>query len=294
MKVLLLGATGYLGSTVGKHLATAGHEVVAVVRSDPARIGTKFETRAGDLRSPQMLRTVVGPDIDAVVHAAAPIGDWDADLRAMQALVAPLQGSGKPFVYLSGIWILGPTPDADENSPVAPIPKAAGRPALEAAVRIDGIRGIVVRPGIVYGKGAGIPRGMVMRARRDGVCRYVVGAAGDVVADTEPPRWPMVHVDDVGSLVSLALEKAEPGAVLHAIGEPGVPVDAVARAADRAAGGTGATKPWPVAEAAAELGAAYAQALATSQVIRATRAAALGWHPGHTDAVGWIETDSYS
>jgi hypothetical protein len=46
-------------------------------------------------------------------------------------------------------------------------------------------------------------------------------------------RWSAVHVSDVARLYRLAFEKAEPGAIYHAVGEEGVSLKAIAEAIGR-------------------------------------------------------------
>jgi nucleoside-diphosphate-sugar epimerase len=46
-------------------------------------------------------------------------------------------------------------------------------------------------------------------------------------------RWPAAHVSDVARLYRLAVEKAEPGAIYHAVGEEGVSMKAIAEALGR-------------------------------------------------------------
>jgi nucleoside-diphosphate-sugar epimerase len=46
-------------------------------------------------------------------------------------------------------------------------------------------------------------------------------------------RWSAVHVSDVACLYRLAFEKAEPGAIYHAVGEEGVSLKAIAEAIGR-------------------------------------------------------------
>ena len=48
------------------------------------------------------------PDIDAVVHAGAPLGDWAADTKAVTALLDRIRPGGA-FVYVSGTWVVGPS-----------------------------------------------------------------------------------------------------------------------------------------------------------------------------------------
>jgi nucleoside-diphosphate-sugar epimerase len=61
-------------------------------------------------------------------------------------------------------------------------------------------------------------------ARDKGVSGYVGDGAN---------RWPAVHRSDAARLVRLGLEQAEPGAVLHAMGEQGIPTRAIADAIGR-------------------------------------------------------------
>jgi nucleoside-diphosphate-sugar epimerase len=46
-------------------------------------------------------------------------------------------------------------------------------------------------------------------------------------------RWPAAHVSDVARLYRLAFEKAEPGAIYHAVDEEGVSMKAIAEALGR-------------------------------------------------------------
>lgn len=287
MKVLVLGSTGYLGSALTATLTAAGHEVVPLVRGDSPARPTATETRIGDLAAPATLRAAVTPDIDAVVHAAAPLGDWERERTAVQTMLGALGNREKRFVYLSGTWVLGPSSVAlDERSPARPIPLVAGRETLEALVTGSRVTGIVLRPGIVHGRGGGIPAMLSTWAGELGRGRFV----GREPAAT----WPTVHVDDLARLVEIALTGGLPGDVLHGIAQFGVPVADIARAADVAAGGTGRAEPWDEADAGTVLGPAFAEALATSQVVTAARAAELGWVPEQPDIVTDLVSGSYA
>lgn len=281
MKVMVIGGTGYIGQGVVRGLLGAGHVPVVAVR-DPRP--SEIESRVADLSDPSSLRAAITPDIDAVVHAASPTGDWDADLEAVTALSASLEG--RALVYLSGVWVLGSAGHpVDESAPPRPIELVAGRPRLEEHVLTAAdVRGVVIRPGIVHGAGGGIPAMLVDWARHAGSGRYV----GDPSV-----RWPLVHLDDLADLVVLAVELAEPGTLLHGVAEPAVPVAALAAAADVAAGGTGRSESWPQNEAAAELGEPFAVALALDQEVVGTAARALGWSPSRPDAVTDLATGSY-
>jgi nucleoside-diphosphate-sugar epimerase len=283
MKIMVIGGTGYIGRAVVRRLRAAGHVPVVAVR-DPYAAPEEVEGRVVDLTDPVSLRTAITKDIDAVVHAATPTGDWDTDLEAVTALTASLPG--RALVYLSGVWVLGSAGhQLDESAPARPIELVSGRPRLEEHVLgAVGVRGVVIRPGIVHGGGGGIPAMMVDWAREAGTGRYV----GDPTV-----RWPMVHVDDLADLVALAVERAEPGTVLHGVAEPAVRVTALAAAADVAAGGAGRSESWPQVEAAVDLGEAFAAALALDQEVVAGAPRALGWTPSGPDALTDLAKGSY-
>ncbi|MFC5182512.1 NAD-dependent epimerase/dehydratase family protein [Actinomadura harenae] len=291
MRVLVIGAGGYAGSALTERLVEAGHEVVALVR--PGRTGSPgaAEVRQGDLADAASLTAAVSPDVDAVVNAATPSGDAALDAAAVDALTAPLRGSGRPFVYTSGVWVLGATGTGtlDEDAPTDPIPIVGYRPEIERrvlATAADGVRATVVRPGIVHGRGGGIPAMLVGWAAEDGGPRVV----GDPSV-----RWPMVDVDDLGDLYAAVLADAPAGTVWHAVAEPAVPVRDLAAAAARATGADGAERVWAVEDAAMELGEPFAEALALDQSVGAeiTRER-LGWSPSRPGAVADLGEGSYA
>ena len=227
MRILVLGSTGFIGSAITDRLVHSGHNVVAVVRGTGMH-DARTEARTGDLGAPESLRAAVTPDIDAVVHAAAPLGDWRRESDSVQAMIEALGAPQKVFVYLSGTWVLGPTSGAvgtvrelDEKSPPDPIALVSGRETVETLVASSPITGVVVRPGIAFGRRGGIPGMLIQWAREHGRGRFV-GPSGTT--------WPVVHVDDLARLVELALTD-EPGELLHGVAQAAVPVADIAAAA---------------------------------------------------------------
>jgi nucleoside-diphosphate-sugar epimerase len=246
MQIFLMGASGYIGSAA----ARAADGVISLATTyDPA---------------------IDGPAVDAILGALA--------------------GSDKPFIYTSGIWSHGDTGGqvVDETSPPMPAPLVAWRQAVENRVREAakrGIRTVVIRPAIVYGRGGGIPAGFVESAKKQGAARHV---------GTGENRWPFVHVDDLADLYLLALERAPAGTLLLAVSGPSVAVRDVAAAASRGAGAGGKTDAWPLEEARKTLGP-YADALALDQQASGRRAEEmLGWRPRRPDVLTDIERGSYT
>lgn len=292
-RVLVIGASGYLGHVVTGRLLDEGHAVVALVRPTDGShaLDSRVDTVEGDLRDPASVRAAVTPDVDAVVHLATPLGDEAADAAALEALLSPLRDTGRTLLYTSGAWVLGALEGEadllDEDSPTRPLPLVGYRHRLEEqvlAAAAEGVRGLVIRPGVAHGRGGGIPALLVDRAREDGAGRHV----GEGLV-----RWPMVHVDDLADLFVMALRSAPAGSVLHGVAEEGVDTREIAAAAATAAGVSG-TRAWPLAEAAAVLGEPFAEALACDQRVSAERTRrCLGWRPHRPTVVADLERGSY-
>jgi nucleoside-diphosphate-sugar epimerase len=291
MNVFLTGATGYIGSAVADRLRAAGHSVTALTRSEAssAKLKTAGVTPIrGDFSDPSSVGSAAAQADGAISMATT--YDPSIDGPAIDAILNAFAGSNKPFIYTSGIWSHGNTGDTvvDENSPPNPAALVAWRQAVEERVIAGarrGIRTIVIRPAIVYGRGGGIPAGLVESARKEGAAQYVGSGEN---------RWPFVHVDDLADLYLLALEKAPPGTLLLGVSGPSHRVRDVARAASRGVGADGRTVAWPLEEARAKLGP-YADALALDQQASGKRAQELlGWRPYRPSVLDDLEQGSYA
>jgi len=211
------------------------------------------------------------------------------DQAAVRVMLDAIAGSGKPFIYTSGVWVLGDTGGrvADETWPVNPAALVAWRPAAEQLVlqaSAQKVRSIVIRPAVVYGRGEGIPAGFVESARTHGAARYVGSGEN---------RWPVIDVDDLADLYVRALEKAPAGTVLLAADGSAHRVKEIAEAASIGAGAGGRTESWPLEEARKTLGA-YADALALDQQVSSERARAmLGWKPRASGILEDLRLGSY-
>jgi nucleoside-diphosphate-sugar epimerase len=294
MEVFLTGATGYIGSPVAEALQKAGHKVTGLART-PEK-AKQLESRGiraclGDLLKPE---TVAAPAraAEGVIHTAN-TNDANAaqtDTAVVRAILKALEGTGKPFVYTSGVWVLGSTGDkmADENMPVNPPALVAHRPGIEQEVlgyKSRGVRTIVIRPALVHGRGGSIPKMFAQSARETGATRYV----GD-----GQNRWPFVDVDDLAQLYVLALEKAKPGSLYNAAHGPSYLVREVAEAASIGAGAKGKTQAWPLDEARKTMGA-FADALVLDQQVSGEKAKKeLGWSPRASSVLEDLKTGSYT
>lgn len=162
MRVLLTGATGYLGQDLVRELASAGHQVRGLTRS-PARAAIIAslggEAVVGDVQDPRSY-SGEAEAADAVVHMAAEdsADRAAADRAAVETLIAAA-AAGRPgvLIYTSGCFVLGDTGDdpAHEDASTEGAPAyVAWRPphermVLEAAG--PDLATAVIRPGMVYG-----------------------------------------------------------------------------------------------------------------------------------------------
>ena len=282
LNVFLTGATGYIGGAVADALLRAGHKVTGLARSLEAanKLRAKGITSFhGDLNSPVDLANAAAQS-DGVIHAGT-TNDGAIDQAAVRVMLDALRASGKPLLYTSGIWVLGDTGGqvADESWPVNPSTLVAWRPAAEQLVlAARGVRSIVIRPGVVYGRGGGIPADFVKSAQETGAARYV---------GTGENHWPLIHVEDLAGLYVLALQQAPSGALFHATDGSSYRVREIAEAAGAR------TESWPLEEARKTLGA-YADALVLDQLVSSEKARGmLGWQPGGLSILEDLRNGSY-
>ena len=268
MKIFMTGGTGYIGKAVAAALKDQGYLVRTLVRSESSAEEARnqgMEPVTGDLQNPQSFLEEIRA-ADAVIHLAN-TGDSDAgevDEKATKTMVQALEGTGKPFLYTSGVWVLGATSDGElhEDSPVDPAPMVSWRGPLERWLKDKAsadVRTVIIRPGIVFGEGGGIP-GMIGRGE--------LPLVGDGTQ-----RWPMVHLKDLADLYRKALEAAPPGSVLH-----GVTTVAPAQRIAEFASPSG-YESVPVEEARKAMGP-FADALALDQNVTSRKTQKeLGWYP---------------
>jgi nucleoside-diphosphate-sugar epimerase len=235
MRVLVTGASGWIGSALVSELLDAGHQVVGLARSDAsanavAEMGA--DVLRGDLDDLETLKSAAEA-ADGVVHLAfghdfaAMADSIRVDAQAVEAMGKALQG--KAFVAASGTPAVPGRPATEQDDPDG-VGLVAGRTEVARAVLKTaerGVRASVVRlPRSVHGEGDahGLIARLVGINREKGVSAYIGDGAH---------RWPAVHVLDAAHLFRLALEQAPAGAVLHAVGDEGVPIRDVAEVIGR-------------------------------------------------------------
>ena len=280
MRVFLTGATGYVGSAVLDALIRGGHRVTAIVR-DPEK-AERLKLRGvspvvGELGTTSTFAAAIN-GADAVIHTALEGSargvnkDRDAIQTLLESLARHPAGTNPTFIYTSGIWVLGSTTrPVDESAPLDPAAYSAWRPAHEQVVLdagTNGVRTVVVRPGIVYGGSRGIVSDLLKDAL-NGLVR-VVGPGKN--------RWPMVYDRDLGELYVRLLQTPDARGIFHANDEGDERVNDIVEAIADHLSQRPDVRHMPLPEARRKLGT-YADALALDQRVRSPRAKALGWTP---------------
>ncbi|MBI3897975.1 MAG: NAD-dependent epimerase/dehydratase family protein [Gammaproteobacteria bacterium] len=285
MKVFVTGATGYIGSSVASAFRRAGHEVWGLTRSnEKAKQLARDEIHpvVGSLQQPQAWLSVA-EQAAVLVHAAV---DYEADVFALDRktvdTLISIGNSGaqpKMLVYTSGVWVHGDTRGqvVDETTLPTPVKFVTARTETEQRLlAAAGVRGIVIRPGVVYGKRGGLT-GIWFNAAVDGG----LTAVGD-----GKNHWAMIHVDDLAELYVGAVEQQQTGEIFNAVDRSRSNVADMVSAVARAAGYTGKINYVPV-DAAREKMGDFAEALAIDQRVDSSKAERLlNWQPRHR---GFVE-----
>lgn len=220
-RVLVTGASGFIGGHVAEELRAAGWEVRCLVRpasmAAAARL-TGCEVVPGDVTdAPSVRRAARG--VDAVVHAAAcytlarhrAAEVWAANDGGTANVLAAARAAGARLVHTSSVATVGIPPHGlgDERTPLTPgaLHGAYKRSKLAAERRVlaaaaDGWWATVVNPTAPVGPGdrAPTPTGRIVRD----------AAAGRMPAYVDT-GLNLVDVRDVAAGHRLALERGVPG-----------------------------------------------------------------------------------
>ncbi len=212
-------------------LRDAGHEVTGLARS-PAAADRLTALGAGvtlaTLADTGTLHAAAAA-CDGVIHLAyrhgeAPEAAAATDRQVIETLGDALAGSGRPLVVTSGTLVLPAGrvgTESDAPDPAAPAAPRAPAERATLALAGRGVRASVVRlaPCVHERVKRGFVGALIDAAQRSGLAGYL----GD-----GSQRWPALHRQDAARLYRLAVERAPAGAILHGVGEQGVPLRAIA------------------------------------------------------------------
>lgn len=289
MKVFVTGTNGYIGFHVASAFRRAGHQVWGLVRSEKkAHFIAMHEIRPviGSMQHPESYQQIA-EQCAILIHAAADyqVDTFSLDRRTMEVLLASGARGLQPktVVYTSGTWVYGDTcgTAVDEDAPLKPAPLVAARPDIEQMVLgTSDVRGVVVRPGCVYGRHGGLT-GMWFDGPDKGRPLQVIGDGHN--------HWAMVHVDDLAEGYLRAAERGVGGGVFNLTDGSSATVREMADAVARVTGYAGRTQFVAADEASYTLDG-FAECLALDQRVDSGKAGRLlGWQPTHHGFIDEVE-----
>jgi nucleoside-diphosphate-sugar epimerase len=302
MRVLVTGASGFVGRATCRELEERGHDVVALVRrpgsEPPGTTAVEGDISKGDEHS---LDGAVGEARpEAIIHLAAEIASQRNQRKVLATNVDGTRrivvagnacGTSPKLVFCSTVVTgdaHGELLEPDRPLPVT-TPYGHSKQEGERVVSHSGLPHAIVRPSHVYGPGGWYEEEFVKRLRQPG--RFAVIGRGD-------NWWDVVRVEDVASALVSAAERAPDGAVYHAVDdEPISFYDFIALTAK--ALGVGPPRRIPAALARVAAGRHAVTAVTRSaRSSNATLKDGLGWQPrfptaavGVPDAVAGIRPD---
>jgi len=252
MKVFVTGGTGFIGGEVVRQLRARGDEVACLVRSPEKAARLRelgCELVAGDLGDAEAIRRGM-EGCDAVVHAAAmyevgiPVKQhpamWEANVAGTERVLGAAREAGvAKLVYVSTVGVFGNTHrqvvDESYEHPGREFTSYYEETKLEAhrvAKRMieDGLPGVIVQPGGVYGPGD-------------------TSQVADLLEQFFAGRLPLLpfpelgicltHVEDIAGGILLALDRGRVGETYVLSG----PVTTMREAIETVAAATGRRAP---------------------------------------------------
>lgn len=196
MRVLLTGASGFLGSRIAQAAADAGHDIVAISRRhgvDMGRMGTPASWRPllegvhAVINAVGIIGETRGQTFRAL-HTESPIALFEACAQAGMRRVVQISALGADAQACSAYHL-------------------SKRAADDALRRLD-LDGFVLRPSLIHGQGGASARLL---------CRLAALPVIPVVGDGRQRIQP-VHVDDVVATVLRCLTAEPPGLTLDVVG----------------------------------------------------------------------------
>ena len=240
MRVFVTGATGWIGSAAVDELLAAGHHVTGLARSDASAAALQAKgaaVRRGDVDDLDALRAGAGA-ADAVLHLAYK-HDWSdvaasmaSERAAVRTIGETLAGTGRPFLFASGVAALTPGRPAAEDDPSpyhGPDSPRGGAENLAFDFVGQGVHSVALRfsPTVHGMRDHGFIARIAQIAREKGVSGYPGEGTN---------HWAAVHRSDAARLIALALAKAPAGSRVHAVGEEGLTTRSIAEALGAANG----------------------------------------------------------
>jgi divinyl chlorophyllide a 8-vinyl-reductase len=210
-RVLVVGATGYIGRQVVAELVSRNYQVIAVSRR-PAKQGEfeGAEVRIADVTAPQSLKKAFHDDINVVIsclacHMGMPADydkiDYQATLNVLEAAKANITDH---FILLSAICVKVPR-----------LPLQYAKLKMENALMISKMDYTIVRPTAYF---------WVMDRQFDNIRK---GMSGWMVGSGEDARYNPISKEDLAEFMVNCVEDTHHRNRVYLIGGPETPENIV-------------------------------------------------------------------
>jgi NADH dehydrogenase len=210
VKVLVTGATGFVGPHVVRALHDAGHSVQMLVRDSARARDLPAEPFPGDMTDPESLRRAT-EGVEAAVHLVAiRQGRPEQFQRVMEQgtrdlLAAADENGVRRFVLMSALGTSQETKDL--------VPYFHAKWEMEEAVRASAIEHVIFRPSFVFARDGGILPTFRRLAR--------LTPATPIIGSGEQRIQP-IWIDDVAAYFTAAVAEPEAANRTFEIGGPDI------------------------------------------------------------------------
>jgi len=212
VKILITGATGFIGNALTRHLTEMGYEIRALIRPSPTSpqlpTGLPLEVAVSGLNDRRGLRAAM-VDIDVIYHLASEErkgGQADllnTDIQGTQTLVTAAENSSvKRLFYLSHLG-------ADRASAY---PVMTAKAIAEDAIRKSTLDSTIIRSGVVYGKNDSFTTALAKLIHLIPFFFFLPGGGDNLLQ----PLW----IEDLATALVWALEDDDTRNQVYEIGGP--------------------------------------------------------------------------
>jgi UDP-glucose 4-epimerase len=205
--VLVTGASGFVGTSVVKHLQADSWSVIPLVRSAGDSRSLKI-----DFESPSFFSNLSAiPRVDAIVHLATNLGFCGksleevflANIAATTALITLARHMGAHFVFASSALIAGSKErHIGKSTPANPdSPYYVSKLLAEQIIQASGVRQTILRIGGVFGMNGPTHLGL------NRAIRSVIEGEAPVVTGNGSILRNYIYVNDVAAIIADVLRR---------------------------------------------------------------------------------------
>jgi len=238
VRVLVIGASGYIGAATCLALRQSGHTVVGVSRKEKVAEleQNEIESVQGDITDLKSFSSQIDEAAVIIDNVLDSIKGFGANKELLAAVEASAKKCGfrKRYIYTSGCLVYGNNPGKVlDESDLLKAPMLKGRTDHEQnTIKSNDVDGVVIRPGFVYGGKSSEMSGWLAPNKQG---QWVIDGSAD-------KQWGWIHIQDLARLYVCLAEAATSsvrGEIFNAVDSTRVTYGEFRTALARAAGHRG-------------------------------------------------------